>query len=61
MVGCYAMKSLILLSLLSGAAVLSGPSANNSAPEPKFSELSHEDGRRLDQQRALVAAAAKQR
>jgi hypothetical protein len=28
---------------------------------PKFSELSHEDRTRLDQQRALVAAAAKQR
>ena len=55
------MKSLILLTLLSGAAVLSGQSANNSAPEPKFSELSPEDGRRLDQQREMVAAAAKQR
>jgi hypothetical protein len=54
------MKSLILITFLS-AAVLFGQSANNSAPEPKFSELSHEDGRRLDQQRALVAAAAKQR
>lgn len=28
---------------------------------PKFSELSHEDRTRLDQQRAIVAAAAKQR
>jgi|ERR1700722_12659774 len=28
---------------------------------PKFSELSHQDSARLDQQRAIVAAAAKQR
>lgn len=28
---------------------------------PKFSELSHEDRTRLEQQRAVVAAAAKQR
>lgn len=28
---------------------------------PKFSELSHEDSSRLDQRRAIVAAAAKQR
>ena len=32
-----------------------------SAPGPKFSELSREDAQRLNQQRALVAAAAKQR
>ena len=32
-----------------------------SAPGPKFSELSQGDVERLDQQRALVAAAAKQR
>jgi hypothetical protein len=51
------MKPLILLAFLSGAALLLG----QSAPEPKFSELSHEDSERLDQQRALVAAAAKLR
>ena len=55
------MKSPILLAVLSGGALLFGQSANSSAPEPKFSELSHEDSGRLDQQRALVAAAAKQR
>ncbi|MHB8502548.1 MAG: DUF3806 domain-containing protein [Candidatus Acidiferrales bacterium] len=31
------------------------------APMPNFSELSHEDRTRLEQQRAIVAAAAKQR
>jgi hypothetical protein len=55
------MKPLILLALLSGAAFLFGQSANSSASEPKFSEMSQEDSGRLDQQRALVAAAAKQR
>ena len=60
-VGCYAMKPLILLAFLSGAAFPFGQSANRYAAEPKFSELSHEDSGRLDQQRALVAAAAKQR
>ena len=55
------MKPLILLVFLSGAGLLFGQSANDSAPEPEFSELSHEDSARLDQQRALVAAAAKQR
>lgn len=53
------MKPLILLAFLSGAGLLFGQSAHDSAPEPKFSELSHEDSERLDQQRALVAAAAK--
>ncbi len=35
--------------------------SNHQAPEPKFTELSHEDSTRLEQQRAVVAAAAKQR
>lgn len=55
------MKPLILLAFLSGTGLLFGQSSRGSAPEPKFSELSHEDSERLDQQRALVAAAAKQR
>ena len=55
------MKPLILLVFLSGAGLLVGQSASDSGPEPKFSELSHEDGERLDRQRELVAAAAKQR
>jgi hypothetical protein len=32
-----------------------------SMPDPKFSQLTREDAERLDRQRALVAAAAKQR
>jgi hypothetical protein len=36
-------------------------SSNHQSPEPKFTELSHEDSTRLEQQRAVVAAAAKQR
>jgi hypothetical protein len=55
------MKPLMLLVFLSGAGLLFGQSAHDSAPEPKFSELSHKDSERLDQQRALVAAAARQR
>jgi hypothetical protein len=41
------MKSLMLLVFLSGAGLLVGQSANDSAPEPKFSELSDEDCQRL--------------
>jgi hypothetical protein len=55
------MKPVILLAFLSGVGLLFGQSAHDTAPEPKFSELSREDRERLDQQRALVAAAAKQR
>lgn len=60
-VACQAMKSLTLLLFLSAVGLLFGQSANDSAPNPKFSELSREDGERLDQQRALVADAAKRR
>ena len=55
------MKPLILLAFLSWAGLLFGQFAHDDAPEPKFSELSHWDSERLDQQRALVAAAAKRR
>ncbi|HEV2470244.1 MAG TPA: DUF3806 domain-containing protein [Candidatus Sulfotelmatobacter sp.] len=56
------MKRLMVLLFLTGAGLLAGQqSGNNPAFEPKFTELSQEDSRRLDQQRALVAAAAKQR
>jgi hypothetical protein len=40
--------------------VLFGQSNRKAAPGPKFTELSHEDSTRLEQQRAVVAAAAKQ-
>ena len=55
------MKPLILSAFLSGAVLLFNHSARYCAPETKFSELSHEDSERLDQKRAIVAAAAKQR
>jgi hypothetical protein len=35
--------------------------ANPTAPEPKFTELSRDDSALLEQQRAVVAATAKQR
>lgn len=55
------MKPLMLLVFLSGAGLLFAQSAHDSAHEPKFSELSHKDRERLDHQRTLVAAAARQR
>lgn len=55
------MKSLIVLIFLSSAGLLFGQSASDSGPALKFSELSREDNDRLNQQRALVAATAKQR
>jgi len=50
------MKSLLVLAFLSGVGVLCAQSARDSAPEPRFSELSLQDSERLGQQRALVAA-----
>jgi hypothetical protein len=41
--------------------VLFGQSNRKAAPGPKFTELSREDSAQLEQQRAVVAAAAKQR
>jgi hypothetical protein len=55
------MKFLLQLALYGCASLLYAQVGREVPPEPKFSELSHEDGRRLDQQRALVAAVAKQR
>jgi hypothetical protein len=40
---------------------LFGQSDREVAPEPKFTELSQENSARLNQQRAVVAAAAKRR
>jgi hypothetical protein len=50
-----------LFTLLCCTGSLLGQSATDTAPAPRFSELSREDSNRLDQQRAVVAAAAKQR
>ncbi len=59
-VRCWAMKLLILIALSGGMGLLfSQP--NQAAPELKFSELLPQDKERLDQQRTLVAAVAKQR
>jgi hypothetical protein len=55
------MKSLILLASLSALGLLFGQSGKDATPEPKFSELSHQDSERLNQQRAVIAAVAKQR
>jgi Domain of unknown function (DUF3806) len=55
------MPLLILLVFLSCAGLSDGQSARAAAPAPKFAELSPQDSQRLDQQRAVVAAAAKQR
>ena len=55
------MKHLTWFALLSCASLLFGQSAHNAASEPTFSELTSEDSQRLDQQRAIVARAAKQR
>jgi hypothetical protein len=41
--------------------VLFGQSDRKVAPEPKFTELSRKESARLDQQRAVVAAAVKRR
>ncbi|MGH9642473.1 MAG: DUF3806 domain-containing protein [Terriglobales bacterium] len=54
------MKLFILIALLTGMGLLFGQSGQ-PAPELKFSELAPQDKSRLDQQRALVTAAAKQR
>jgi hypothetical protein len=53
----------IMTALLTSGflGLLFGKSNHNALPEPKFTELSHEDSARLERQRAVVAAAAKQR
>ena len=52
------MAALLSIGFL---GVLFGQSNRKAAPEPKFSELSREDNARLEQQRAVVLAACKQR
>lgn len=55
------MTHLAWLAVLGCLALLFGQSAHEAVPELKFSALTHEDSERLDRQRAVVAAAAKQR
>ena len=52
------MATLLTIGLV---GVLFSQSTGKAAPEPKFSDLSREDNARLEQHRAVVAAAAKQR
>ena len=52
------MTALLTIGFL---GVLFGQSNRKAAREPKFTELSPEGSARLEQQRAVVAAAAKQR
>jgi len=56
-----AMKSLLWLTLFSCVGSLIAQPAPNASPDPKFSDLSPEDAERLDQQRAIIASAIKQR
>ena len=55
------MKQLTWCALLGCVGLLFGQSVRQASPEPKFSELTREDSERLDRQRAIVAAALKQR
>jgi len=52
------VTALLTIGLL---GVLFGQSNHNVPPEPKFIELSKEDNKRLEQQRAVIAAAAQRR
>ena len=58
-----AIRTPIMIALLAIGLLGSGFGQSNhqAAPEPKFTELSHEDDTRLEKQRAVVAAAAKHR
>jgi hypothetical protein len=55
------MKAVTCLAILGFACSLAGQSVSAPPVEPRFSELSREDGKRLDQQRAVVANAVRQR
>ena len=55
------MKSLVCVALFGLLGALFGQSASKSTSEPKFSELSHAERERLNRQRAVVAAVAKEK
>src|SRR5260370_18849446 len=57
------VRTSIMIALLTIGVlgVLFGQSNRKAAPEPKFTELSREDSARLEQQRAVILGAAKQR
>jgi Domain of unknown function (DUF3806) len=52
------MTALLIIGL---SAIVWGQLNPKASPQPKFSELSDKDSTRLEQQRAVVLAAAKQR
>ena len=52
---------MIVLLSIGFLGILLGQSNRKAAPEPRFTELSRQDSTRLEQQRAVVTAAAKQR
>lgn len=52
----------VILTMAPVSSIISFPKQKAAQPAmPVFSELSHEDSARLDRQRAIIAAAAKQR
>ena len=55
------MRILMLAAFLGCVSSLLGQSSHEAVPKPIFTELSREDNKRLDQQRATVATVAKQR
>jgi len=55
------MRLLILLMSLSAVGLPLGQTGKDATTAPKFSELSPQDSERLNQQRAVIAAVAKQR
>jgi hypothetical protein len=55
------MKSLLLTATLSCVGFLYGQAPREPASQPRFSQLSHEDNARLDQQRDVIASEVKQR
>src|SRR5215475_14441993 len=55
------MKPLTWFVLLVSVPLVFGQSNQKPGLQPKFYELSSDDSKRLDEQRALIAAAIKQR
>jgi hypothetical protein len=55
------MKLLTWLVLFVFVTVVFGQSSGKPGSEPRFSELSPDDSKRLDQQRALIAGIVKQK
>ena len=58
---CSGMRVSAWLVILGAAYSLAGQSASSAPPRHRFSELSPQDNERLNQQRAVVADASRQR